>query len=77
MEALNPCVLSLPLERFVFLREYNSKLYYLSPYFLSKLLVDLITDIVVPIIFSSISKNCKFFNKSIKVFSSLLDGRFV
>lgn len=72
MESLNPCLLSLPLERFVFLREYNSKLYYLSPYFFSKLIVDLATDIIVPIIFSAVSKpNLALNNYFITLFRSL------
>lgn len=54
MEAMNPCALSIPLERQVFLREENSKMYKIGPYFLGKLFVDLVSDIIIPIIFASI-----------------------
>ncbi|KAL4474977.1 hypothetical protein ABPG74_001673 [Tetrahymena malaccensis] len=54
MEAMNPCALTIPLERQVFLREENSKLYKIIPYFFGKLFVDLVSDFIIPIIFSSI-----------------------
>ncbi|EAR86510.2 ABC transporter family protein (macronuclear) [Tetrahymena thermophila SB210] len=76
MEAMNPCALTIPLERQVFLREENSKLYKIIPYFFGKLFVDLVSDFIIPIIFSSIGI-FKIFNSilinSYKI-NSLLDG---
>ena len=51
---LNPCILTFPSERAVFLREENAKLYTVGPYFIGKLLIDLIPTIIFPIICSLI-----------------------
>ncbi|EAR86655.2 ABC transporter family protein (macronuclear) [Tetrahymena thermophila SB210] len=54
MESMNAATLSFPTERQVFLREENSKLYKIFPYFFGKLLVDLVSDFIIPIIFCCI-----------------------
>ncbi|KAL4474973.1 hypothetical protein ABPG74_001669 [Tetrahymena malaccensis] len=54
MESMNAATLSIPIERQVFLREENSKLYKIFPYFFGKLFVDLVADLIIPIIFCCI-----------------------
>ncbi|KAL4512210.1 hypothetical protein ABPG72_005212 [Tetrahymena utriculariae] len=54
MESMNAATLSIPTERQVFLREENSKLYKIFPYFFGKLFVDLVSDFIIPIIFCCI-----------------------
>ncbi|KAL4512253.1 hypothetical protein ABPG72_005255 [Tetrahymena utriculariae] len=54
MNSTLPIVLTIPTERPVFLKEENSKLYSVSPYFLSKLIVESSMVIFLPIIFTSI-----------------------
>lgn len=53
--AVLPIVLTIPTERPVFLKEENSKLYGVTSYFLSKLIVETILVIATPIIFSAIA----------------------
>ncbi|EWS74863.1 ABC transporter family protein (macronuclear) [Tetrahymena thermophila SB210] len=50
MTSLNPCLLSFPTFRNVFLREQNSKFYTIFAYFFGRLVVEIIPCIVVPII---------------------------
>ncbi|EAR86642.1 ABC-2 family transporter protein (macronuclear) [Tetrahymena thermophila SB210] len=54
MNSTLPIVLTIPNERPVFLKEENSKLYAVSPYFFSKLIVESSMVILLPIIFTSI-----------------------
>ncbi|KAL4474934.1 hypothetical protein ABPG74_001630 [Tetrahymena malaccensis] len=55
MNSMLPVVLSIPLERNVFLKEQNQKLYHVLPYFLSKLIVEMIMIILAPLIMGGIS----------------------
>ncbi|EAR86538.2 ABC-2 family transporter protein (macronuclear) [Tetrahymena thermophila SB210] len=55
LESMNAACLSIPIERQVFLREENSKLYKIFPYYFAKLFVDLIADFIIPIIFCAIA----------------------
>ncbi|KAL4512208.1 hypothetical protein ABPG72_005210 [Tetrahymena utriculariae] len=50
MMTLNPCVLTFPSERAVFLREENAQLYTVSPYFLGKFIVDAFPAAIFPVI---------------------------
>ncbi|EWS75885.1 ABC-2 family transporter protein (macronuclear) [Tetrahymena thermophila SB210] len=52
MMALKPCILTFPSERAVFLREENSQLYTVGPYFLGKYIVDILPCIISPILSS-------------------------
>ena len=54
MMTLNPCILTFPSERAVFLREENAKLYTVGPYFIGKFLVDLLPTIIFPALSSLI-----------------------
>jgi len=54
MNSLLPVILNLPQERAVFLKEENSKLYTVTAYFISKLIVETCMVIGIPIIFGSI-----------------------
>jgi hypothetical protein len=49
MMTLNPCILTFPAERAVFLREENAKLYTVGPYFLGKFFVDIVPTIIFPV----------------------------
>ncbi|KAL4512209.1 hypothetical protein ABPG72_005211 [Tetrahymena utriculariae] len=55
MMTLNPCMLTFPSQKQVFLREENSKLYSVFPYFVGRLIVDIIPSIVFPFISSCIA----------------------
>ncbi|KAL4512256.1 hypothetical protein ABPG72_005258 [Tetrahymena utriculariae] len=55
INSMLPVVLSIPLERNVFLKEQNQKLYQALPYFLSKLIVEIIMIILTPLIMGGIS----------------------
>ncbi|EAR86554.2 lipid transporter family ABC domain protein (macronuclear) [Tetrahymena thermophila SB210] len=55
MNSLLPIVLCIPLERNIFLKEQNQKLYHVLPYFLSKLIVEIIMVFLAPLILGSIS----------------------
>ncbi|KAL4437737.1 hypothetical protein ABPG74_012412 [Tetrahymena malaccensis] len=48
MMALKPCILTFPSERAVFLREENSKLYTVGPYFIGKYIIDILPCIISP-----------------------------
>jgi len=50
MMALNPVILTFPIERAVFLREENSKFYNVTAYFIAKTLVELPILTITPII---------------------------
>jgi hypothetical protein len=54
MTSLNPNMLTFPQQRAVFLREENAKLYTTFPYFVGKLIVDIVPSIIFPIICSLI-----------------------
>jgi len=54
MMTLNPCILTFPSQRAVFLREENAKLYTVGPYFVGKFIIDLIPTIIFPTISSLI-----------------------
>ncbi|KAL4474982.1 hypothetical protein ABPG74_001678 [Tetrahymena malaccensis] len=54
MLQLNPCILTFPSQRSVFLREENQKLYTVASYFIGKLVVDIIPAVIFPIISSLI-----------------------
>ncbi|KAL4474984.1 hypothetical protein ABPG74_001680 [Tetrahymena malaccensis] len=55
MMTLNPCMLTFPSQKQVFLREENSKLYSVFPYFVGRLVVDMIPVIIFPFISSCIA----------------------
>ncbi|KAL4446966.1 hypothetical protein ABPG74_014938 [Tetrahymena malaccensis] len=55
MNTLFPIVLSLPLEKAIYLKEQNAKLYTATTYIIAKLLVESILAILCPVIFVSIS----------------------
>lgn len=50
MMTLNPCILTFPSERAVFLREENAKLYSVGPYFMGKFIVDAFPSVFFPAI---------------------------
>lgn len=54
MTSLNPCILTFPSERAVFLREENVKMYSVASYFFGKWLVDLLPAIFSPVMSSLI-----------------------
>ncbi|EWS74862.1 transporter family ABC domain protein (macronuclear) [Tetrahymena thermophila SB210] len=54
MMALNPCLLTFPSMSTIFLREQNSKLYSVLSYFIGRLLIEIIPQIIAPIIFGII-----------------------
>lgn len=54
MNSMLPIVLTIPTERAVFLKEENSKMYAVSAYFFSKLIVESIMVLLLPLIFGSI-----------------------
>ncbi|KAL4512252.1 hypothetical protein ABPG72_005254 [Tetrahymena utriculariae] len=54
MNSILPVVLTIPSERPVFLKEENAKMYAVSAYFFSKLIVESIMVFLLPIIFGSI-----------------------
>ncbi|KAL4474974.1 hypothetical protein ABPG74_001670 [Tetrahymena malaccensis] len=54
MMALNPCLLTFPSMSTIFLREQNSKLYSTLSYFIGRLLIEIIPQIIAPIIFGII-----------------------
>lgn len=55
MMTLNPCILTFPSDRAVFLREENARLYKVFPYFIGKFMVDLIPTIFFPVISSLVA----------------------
>ncbi|EAR86682.2 ABC transporter family protein (macronuclear) [Tetrahymena thermophila SB210] len=54
MMSLNPCLVSFPSMRGVFLREDNSKLYTVFAYFFGRLVVEIIPSIIAPIVYGII-----------------------
>lgn len=56
MESVNPCVLTFPVDKAVFLREENAKLYRSFSYFIGKLIIDIITNFPLPILDTVIGK---------------------
>ncbi|EAR86589.1 ABC-type transport system protein (macronuclear) [Tetrahymena thermophila SB210] len=54
MNSMLPVVLTIPSERPVFLKEENAKMYAVSAYFFSKLIVESIMVVLLPLIFGSI-----------------------
>lgn len=56
MESSNPCVLTFPVDKAIFLREENAKLYGQFAYFLGKFFVDILSNLPLPILDTVISK---------------------
>ncbi|EAR86301.1 ABC transporter family protein (macronuclear) [Tetrahymena thermophila SB210] len=54
MMSLNPCLVSFPSMRGVFLREDNSKLYTVFAYYFGRLIVEIIPSIIAPIVYGII-----------------------
>ncbi|EAR84815.1 ABC transporter family protein (macronuclear) [Tetrahymena thermophila SB210] len=50
MESVNPCVLTFPVDKATFLREENAKLYGQFAYFTGKFLVDILSNLPLPIL---------------------------
>lgn len=64
ISTLNPCVMTFPSQRAVFLREENAKLYTVGPYFIGKFIVDLIPTIIFPsisslVVYWMVGLNCE------------------
>lgn len=54
MSAMSPVILTFPLEKAVFLKEQSSKLYSVFPYFISRNIIELPIQVIVPLINSLI-----------------------
>ena len=65
MESVNPCVLTFPVDKAIFLREENAKLYGQIAYFTGKLIIDILTNLPLPILDSVICKILDFLSFSV------------